>query len=303
MAEDVRPIVIKRIKKVAGGHHGGAWKLAYADFVTAMMAFFLLMWLLSSVAEADRKAIAEYFQNPLQVVSFTTGSASGDPAGVLMGGNDITQPDGKGDKQKTTKDAEELRKELEKHERKRLQGLKQRIEGMIENNFALKQFKDQLLIEVTPEGLRIQIVDAHNRPMFDASSPELKSYSKEILRQIGKVLGDPEIENRLSLSGHTDATQYGGGEKGFSNWELSANRANAARRELIVGGLREGQVLRVVGSSSTVPYERSDPLNPINRRISILVLNKRTEEAMLQEDGNVPLDFAEETESEANAAP
>jgi chemotaxis protein MotB len=293
MSEDVRPIVIKRIRKVAGGHHGGAWKLAYADFVTAMMAFFMLMWLLGSTAKGDLKGIADYFLNPLKIAS-QGGSGTGDSSSVLKGGGkDLTRSSGQvkqGDlesKNKTVNlketNAEMLRKEFDQREKAMLGELKQNIEKLIESNPALKQFKNQLLIDITSEGLRIQIVDEQNRPMFDLSSADLKPYTKVILREIGKALN--AVPNKVSLSGHTDAAQFGGGDKGFSNWELSANRANSSRREMITGGMDEHKVLRVVGLASTVLFDKNDPLSSINRRISIVVLNKRTEEALLQEDG------------------
>jgi chemotaxis protein MotB len=294
MSDDIRPIVIKRIKKVAGGHHGGAWKIAYADFVTAMMAFFLLMWLLGSTAKGDLKGIADYFLNPLKIAA-QGGSGTGDSSSVLKGGGkDLSRSSGQvkdGDlesKKKTINlketNAEMLRKEFEQREKAMLGELKKDIEKLIESNPALKQFKNQLLIDVTTEGLRIQIVDEQNRPMFDSSSAEMKPYSKIILREIGKALN--AVPNKVSLSGHTDAAQFGGGEKGFSNWELSANRATSSRREMITGGMDENKVLRVVGLASTLLFDKNDPLSSINRRISIVVLYKRTEEAMLQEDGN-----------------
>ena len=307
MSEDVRPIVIKRIKKVAGGHHGGAWKIAYADFVTAMMAFFLLMWLLGSTASGDLKGIADYFLNPLKV-GMSGGSGAGDANSILKGGGtDLTSSSGQvkaGEVQAKKREpalkdarAEELRREFEKRERATLSELKQSIEKLIESNSVLRQFKNQLLIDVTPEGLRIQIIDEKNRPMFDTSSAELKPYSKVILREIGKALN--AVPNKVSFSGHTDAAQFGGGEKGFSNWELSANRANASRREMIAGGMDENKVLRVVGLSSTVLFDKNDPLSSANRRINIVVLNKRTEEAMLQEDGNATVEVVNETAPEA----
>ncbi len=299
MSEDVRPIVIKRIKKVAGGHHGGAWKIAYADFVTAMMAFFLLMWLLGSTSSGDLKGLADYFLNPLKVGMQGASSGSGDAASILKGGGtDLSKSAGQvktveaeaKKKLPNLKEAkaEQLRKEFEQREKATLNELKQNIEKLIENNSMLRQFKNQLLIDVTPEGLRIQIIDEKNRPMFDTSSAELKPYSKVILREIGKALN--AVPNKVSFSGHTDAAQFGGGEKGFSNWELSANRANASRREMIAGGMDENKVLRVVGLSSTVLFDKNDPLSSSNRRINIVVLNKRTEEAMLQEDGNATVD-------------
>ncbi len=293
MSDDVRPIVVKRVKKVAGGHHGGAWKIAYADFVTAMMAFFLLMWLLGSTASGDLKGIADFFQNPLKIAA-QGGSGTGDSSSVLKGGGkDLTRTAGQvksGDidaKSKTVNlketNAEQARKEFEEREKVMLGELKASIEKLIESNPALKQFKNQLLIDITSEGLRIQIVDEQNRPMFDTSSADVKPYTRVILREIGRALN--AVPNKLSLSGHTDAAQFGGGDKGFSNWELSANRANASRRELIAGGMDEHKVLRVVGLASTVLFDKNDPLSSINRRISIVVLNRKSEESLLQEDG------------------
>jgi chemotaxis protein MotB len=303
MSEDLRPIVIKRIKKSAAGHHGGAWKLAYADFVTAMMAFFLLMWLLGSTSNGDLKGLAEFFQNPLKV-SMSGGSGAGDATSILQGGGqDLTSSAGqvkRGDveAEKKRMRTEELRKEFERRERISLNELKGSIERLIESNPVLRQFKNQLLMDVTTEGLRIQIIDEQNRPMFDTSSTELKPYSKEILREIGRALN--AVPNKVSFSGHTDAAQFSGGEKGFSNWELSANRANASRREMIAGGMDENKVLRVVGLSSTVLFDKNDPLSPSNRRINIVVLNRRTEEAMLMEDGYATVSV--ESSDEAAAA-
>ena len=310
MSDDVRPIVIKRIKKVAGGHHGGAWKIAYADFVTAMMAFFLLMWLLGSTANGDLKGIADFFQNPLKV-AMSGGSGAGDATSILKGGGkDLSSSSGQvknGEvvakkKGVTIREAQsEQRKAFERAEKAALSGLKQDIEKLIENNSILRQFKNQMLIEVTPEGLRIQIIDEKNRPMFDTSSAELKPYSKVILREIGRALN--AVPNKVSFSGHTDAAQFGGGEKGFSNWELSANRANASRREMIAGGMDENKVLRVVGLSSTVLFDKNDPRSSANRRINIVVLNKRTEEAILQEDGNATVDLGDSEGAEVLSTP
>jgi len=283
-----RPIVIKRKKVVAGGAHGGAWKIAYADFVTAMMAFFLLMWLLGSTAKGDLQGIAEHFQNPLKV-GMSGGSGLGDATSILQGGGqDLTRQAGqvkKGDVEgkKTTSFSKEAQAEFRRKERERLEALKADIEKMIEQTPQLAQFKKQLLLDITTEGLRIQIVDEQNRPMFDSGGAELKPYTRDILRQIGKSLN--EVPNRISLAGHTDAAQFVGGSQGFTNWELSANRANASRRELVAGGMGDTKVLRVVGLASTVPFDKNDPLSSANRRISIVVLNQRTEMAILQEEG------------------
>jgi chemotaxis protein MotB len=284
-----RPIIVKRIKKGGHGAHGGAWKIAYADFVTAMMAFFLLMWLLGSTAKGDLKGIADHFKMPLKVALFG-GDGAGDATSVIKGGGtDLTRSAGqvkKGDGQPSKGGREATSEEqiqFEKKEKQVLLDLKAKLEAMIENNPAIRQFKNQLLIDVTSEGLRIQIVDEQNRPMFDTSSADVKPYTKEIMREIGKLLND--VPNRVSVSGHTDAAQFAGGDKGFGNWELSANRANAARRELVAGGMDEFKVLRVTGLASTIMFDRNDPLNPVNRRISVIVMNKKAEMAILGDPG------------------
>lgn len=289
-----RPIVIKRIKKYAAGHHGGAWKIAYADFVTAMMAFFLLMWLLGSTAKGDLKGIAEYFQTPLKV-ALLGGSGSGDSNSILKGGGkDLTRSEGQVQKGETpqvklvldpkTSKAAILRAEREK-EAAKLKALKENIEKVIDSNAALKKFKNQILLDITSEGLRIQIVDEQNRPMFQSGRAQLEPYTKEILHEIGKTLN--EVPNKISLSGHTDAALYSGGSKGYSNWELSADRANASRRELITGGMSDDKIVRVVGLASAVLFKPDEPLNPINRRISIIVMNKKAEEAARHDGGVV----------------
>ena len=284
--EGLRPIIVKRIKKGGGGHHGGAWKIAYADFVTAMMAFFLLMWLLGSTSKGDMSGIAEYFKTPLKV-AMQGGSGSGDSSSVIQGGGrDLTRKDGqqkKGDNPvpKKSYNLGAAKAELERLELSRLQGLKARIEGMIQLSPTMKQYKNQLLLDITTDGLRIQIVDEQNRAMFALAKAELQPYTKEILLEIGRTLND--MPNKISLSGHTDAAAYSSGEKGYSNWELSADRANASRRALIAGGMDEGKVLRVVGLSSAVPFNAAEPLSPVNRRISIIVMNKRAEESVTKE--------------------
>jgi len=288
--EGVRPIIIKRVKKPGRQGHGGAWKIAYADFVTAMMAFFLLMWLLGSTTKGDLQGIAEYFKTPLKV-AMAGGSGSGDSLSVISGGGrDLSQRDGqlkKGENTliKKTYNLKAAEAALERMEADRLKGLKQRIETLIESNPLLKQYKNQLLIDITTEGLRIQIVDEKNRPMFASAKAELQPYTKIILHEIGRVLND--VPNRISLSGHTDAAIYSSGEKGYSNWELSADRANASRRALILGGMDEAKILRVVGLSSAVLFDRENPLNPVNRRISIIVMNKKAEEVASQDGGIV----------------
>jgi len=283
--EGMRPIIVKRIKKTAGGHHGGAWKIAYADFVTAMMAFFLLMWLLGSTSKGDLEGISEFFKNPLKV-AMSGGSGSGDSSSVIKGGGtDLTRRNGqvkKGDIEtnKKTYDLNDARAALEKAEGERLKTLKMKIESVIEANPTLKKYQNQLLLDITSEGLRIQIVDEQNRPMFALAKATLQPYTSDILHVLGMVLND--VPNRIGLSGHTDSTPYYS-DAGYSNWELSADRANASRRALVVGGLADEKILRVVGLAAAAPLDRTDPFNPINRRISIIVMNKRTEDAVMRD--------------------
>ena len=286
MADLPRPIVIKRIKKVVGGSHGGAWKIAYADFVTAMMAFFLLMWLLGSVDGGKLNGISEYFKMPLRT-ALTGGSSSGESTLIMKGGGkDPTAEVGLvRNGQAKASPAEEAKKAAKaaqaKAEAAMMRALKEKIERMIESNPKLKPFKNQLLIDITSEGLRIQIVDEKNRPMFGLSSTEMQPYTRDILKEIAGALND--VPNRISLSGHTDAKLYSTGDKNYSNWELSADRANAARRVLVAGGLEENRLMRVLGLSSAVLLDPEDPTNPINRRISIILLNQRAEDAALNE--------------------
>ena len=286
MADDTqRPIVIKRIKKGGSGHHGGAWKIAYADFVTAMMAFFLLMWLLGSSTKAQLQGIADYFKTPLKV-ALQGGYGSGDASSVIKGGGeDLTRKAGqvkRGTKEQKNKEIISLEKS--KAEKERLEQMKAKLQQMVEKNEKLKAFKKQLKIDITDEGLRIQIIDDQNRPMFDSGGSVMKAYTRDILREIGKTLN--ELPNKISLSGHTDAVQYTTGERGYSNWELSADRANASRRELVAGGLEDGKIMRVVGLGSAVPFNKENPNDPVNRRISIIVMNKKTEEGINREAGS-----------------
>jgi chemotaxis protein MotB len=292
MAEDAqRPIIVKRIKKGGHGKHGGAWKIAYADFVTAMMAFFLLMWLLGSISKGDLKGIADYFNTPLRT-ALMGGSSTGESASVIPGGgSDMTRSAGevhRGDNERIDRQLDEkaLEAEMEAREKARLAELKERVEKAIEANPTLAPFRKQLLVDLTPEGLRIQIVDEQNRPMFATGSTTLANYTRDLLREIGKILN--EVPNRISLSGHTDAAGFASGDRGFSNWELSAERANTARREMIAGGMADTKVLRVVGLASAVGFPGAAPLDAVNRRISIIVLNRKTENAITAESAAAP---------------
>jgi chemotaxis protein MotB len=280
-AKKLQPIIVKRVKKAGHGAHGGAWKIAYADFVTAMMAFFLLMWLLGSTTEGDKKGIADYFQAPLKVAMFG-GSGAGDASHVVKGGGqDLTRSTGqvkRGDMEakRDTINLHQLKAEQVRAEIARLEELKEQVEQKLASSPRLEAMRSQIRLDMTRDGLRIQIVDENNRPMFTSGSAVVQPYMRELLREIGGVL--VQVPNRLTLEGHTDALPFSGGQFGYSNWELSSDRANASRRELMAGGLPEDRVLRVQGLAASSPFDRADPTAAANRRISIIVMNREAED-------------------------
>ncbi|MEO6080835.1 MAG: flagellar motor protein MotB [Steroidobacteraceae bacterium] len=311
MADDKkRPIIIVKRKAHGGGHHGGAWKVAYADFVTAMMAFFMVMWLVASVSKEQRAAIFEYFKNPSMEQGQSVKAAPGQagPGGastsvINMGGGmdaPASSPDITGiGKPVDTTSVDDAKRIAQEAERKQLEALLAELKEAIDKSAALQPFKDQLLLDITPEGLRIQIVDKQNRPMFDLGKSNLKDYTGEILREVAKYLNT--VPNRISLSGHTDDKPYAG-TRGYTNWELSADRANAARRALLDGGLVQQKIARVVGLASSVLFDRANPFNPINRRISIIVMTKSAEATALSTDAPDVEAAREAIESGAQAA-
>lgn len=267
----LEPIIIRKKIKPRHTHHGGNWKLAYADFVTAMMAFFLLMWLLGATDGETRKGISEYFQDPYKASLIDKG---------LIPTLDEIAP--------TELDPQTDTTQLEK--------LKQRIQEMIDASDQLSEFKDQIKLETIEEGLRIQIIDNKNMPMFKLASSETEPEIRIILQALAPVIN--QLPNKITINGHTDAKPFPVKRKNYSNWELSGDRANAARRELNAGGLEKTKVLRITGLSDSIPYNPDDPEDPMNRRISIIVMNKKAEEHVFQEAGNNQ-DAQDATQSEA----
>ena len=291
MSDATPPVIVRRARKRGHRHHGGAWKVAYADFVTAMMAFFLVMWIIGVGTREQKAAISEYFRNP----SATPGNATVAPPGKmgpggasdalikLGGAMDLSHGPGK-DRHNGPVGVPanaEIERRARELDRTRLQELKVELNAAIRNSQALAPFKDQLLLDITPEGLRIQIVDKLNRPMFDLGSARLKDYTRTILGELAGFIN--RVPNRISIVGHTDDASYGSND-GYSNWELSTDRANAARRALIAGGLRDGKVSRVVGLAASVPLDKANPGDPVNRRISIIVMTREAEAAALSRD-------------------
>jgi chemotaxis protein MotB len=280
MSAEKTRIIVKRVVASGGGHHGGGWKIAYADFMTAMMAFFLVMWLLSISSPKQLEGIAEHFRMPLRVALSGGEKSSLSSSMIPGGGDDVVKTDGEvksadsdGDHQNQSDDAADA---------DRLAVMKKRLDDLIEKSPVFRQFRSQILIDITTEGLRLQIVDSENRPMFDLASARVVPHMQAILRELGPALND--LPNKITLAGHTDSIVYTNGDKSYGNWELSADRANASRRELVVGGMNEDKVLRVMGLADSMHLDKANPRNPINRRISIIVLNHRTQQRFEREN-------------------
>ena len=297
--EEPRPIIIKKVKKGGHAHHGGSWKVAFADFATAMLAFFLLMWLMEATTEEQRGAISEYFNNPSDIQGASpvpSPSPIQGPGGAstsmikLGGGMELHHdaappapiaPPTPGAQTATRPDDDGAQEE--KLDNERLAALMDALKKGIDERESLAKYKDQIRLDVTPEGVRIQIIDHERRSMFPLGSARLEDFSSDILKELAHIVSG--VPNRISISGHTDRKPYVA--VNYTNWELSADRANAARRALLAGGLAPEKIGRVVGLASSVLLEPSAPESPVNRRISIVVMNKRTEAAINAENGNL----------------
>lgn len=318
--EDQALIIVKRKRRRSGDHHGGVWKVAYADFVTAMMAFFLVMWIVTAVNKQQRAAIFNYFKNPSMQPGQDVHASQGPmgPGGastspINLGGDldaihsratraialESSAParprvSTAGERRTAASRARTpsltaAKKRLAGADHRRLESLMAQLRKAVNRSQALKPYKDQLLLDITPRGVRIQIVDAKNRPMFDLGSAQLRSYTLRILETLAPYLNS--VPNEISIIGHTDAHRYPHGAP-YTNWELSADRANAARRALIEGGLGPRKIARVVGLASTVLFDKVNPYAPINRRISIIVMTHQEAEDALHADmgsNNPPL--------------
>ncbi len=237
-------IIIKKIKKSHGDHHGGSWKVAYADFVTAMMAFFLLLWLITMVEPEKRAAVADYFRT-----------------------FNLFQQSGKSFMEQSSSIHTEIKTTVEPVTgEKAAERLKEQLKTVIEEK--LKELKDHIMIETVEGGVRIQIVDLEGDPMFPLSSSVPTDKAKEILRVVAENIKDENA--RIAVEGHTDAVPFKGGK--ITNWELSTERASAARRELEANGVDPAKIARVVGYADTMPLIQENPKDPRNRRISIILM-------------------------------
>ncbi|EWH03705.1 flagellar motor protein MotB [Halomonas sp. BC04] len=297
-AGDKRPIIIRR-KKVVHGHHGGSWKIALADFMTALMALFLVMWILSVASEEQRQGVADYFSTPL-TTAIGGGDRSGSTRVIPGGGPDPVHSEGERariDTRSQTRPSDQ--------QRRFFMDLQRRIESVIEADPELRELRQQMRFDLTPEGLRIQLLDTDQRPMFDIGSDRVAPYMRNLLRTIAPLLN--ELPNYLSIGGHTDSLPYAGGYRGYSNWELSSDRANASRRELVVGGLDSSKLLRVSGFADRVQLPDTDSRDADNRRIELLILLPEVAEyirrpSILNGPG-VPSPMSSRLEGEVDLAP
>ncbi|EOE7082781.1 flagellar motor protein MotB [Enterobacter asburiae] len=276
MSKRERPIfVVRRRKSAKHVHHGGSWKIAYADFMTAMMAFFLVMWLLAFSTPLQRQQISDYFKMPLKVAVGMGDKSSLSDSVIPGGGDDLIKQDGEV-KRQNLHNLDHL-----KSSQNLLQARK-KLESLIKIDPALSNFQSNLRLSLTEDGLLIQILDSKERPMFKIGSILLEPYMRDILAALVPLLND--LPNRISITGHTDALPYAGGELGYSNWELSADRANASRRTMVAAGLAKDKFLRVIGTADVMTLTEAKPSDPANRRISILVLSQQKEKSILNED-------------------
>jgi chemotaxis protein MotB len=316
VSDEVQPIVIRRVYK-RGRHHGGSWKVAFADFATALMAFFLLMWLMGNASKEQQRGIAEYFQNPAgvqgpggeSVSAIKLGGAMDGPAAPKLAGPPATPTLPRGlspnaenasaaasQAQPKASDSAAAATSSDQTEQQRLNELLQLIREAVGRSQSLEPYKDQLLLDITPQGLRIQIVDHKNQSMFDVGSARLRDYSSKILEELGAMINS--VPNKVSITGHTDSRSYQ--RPDYSNWELSTDRANAARRALLRGGMQPEKVAQVVGFGSSVLFDKQDPLSAVNRRISIVVLTHEAEQQIGEDTPPIALQAVNQDDSKAH---
>lgn len=285
-------IVIKRVKKVAGGAHGGAWKIAFADFALALMAFFLVLWLIESTTNLEKASIAGYFSDPTNLGSVGDGGTpyvldlQGRPLNVTNQGMNLSlvrQDEVNVVDTPRNMDNPEFVELATLRETEAMTSLQDSIAQELNLNQQFEWFKESVTFEVTEEGLTLQIIDREGRPLFSSGQTRLQPYAREILWTIGRIFSS--VPNRISIFGHTDSAPFTAVED-YSNWELSSDRANAARRALVDGGLGANQFAQIIGMADSVPLDADNPANPINRRIVITVLNGLAEQRLAEQSAN-----------------
>ncbi len=272
--DELRPIIVKKIKKGGGGHHGGAWKVAYADFVTAMMAFFLLLWLLNVTTKEQKEGIANFFDpNPRIATSISgangmLGGLSISKEGAMVTDVQTMAPREESNPSISDKDFEE---EMKKREEENFKKAEAAIQDAMKENPELKELEKNLKMDMTPEGLRIQIVDSDGKPMFPSGSAVMYERTQQLVAKVAEVVR--KMPNEISVRGHTDGVPYSKGN-GYTNWELSADRANSLRRVLISSGVPETKINNVVGKADRDHLIAGKPNDAQNRRISIILLRQ-----------------------------
>ena len=306
MEKKEQTIVIKRVKKYAAGHHGGAWKIAFADFALALMAFFLVMWLMESTTEIEKLVIAGYFSDPRSLADAGDGGTpyvldlGGRPLSLANQGLNLTLV--QDDLEQRVDETEELdNPEIAELARLRnienLESMRGEIEELVSGNQTFEWFSESASMEITDEGLAIQIVDRENRPIFDSGSARMRSYVLEIMWAMARILA--EVPNKVSIYGHTDSVPLGANGGIYSNWELSSDRAHSARRALAEGSLPENRFAQIIGMGASMPFDEIDTTNQANRRIVIMVLNEIAEQNLREgtleseRDGITPPDEAQ----------
>lgn len=260
-------------------HHGGAWKVAYADFVTAMMAFFLLMWLVNMTTKEQKNAISDYFNPSHPMISDSKSGAGGLMGGLTMSPegamasnkNPLIPQQVSTQRKRGTERKSTVAKAREAAEKKRFEKAAEKIKKSIQESKGLVKLAKNLLIDITPEGLRIQIIDQDGASMFPPGSARMFKKTKILLEKITEVILD--MPNELSIRGHTDAMRYAKGAT-YTNWELSADRANASRRVMLASGIQAERLNNIMGKADTLPLIVDDPLDPRNRRITIILLKE-----------------------------
>lgn len=289
-----RPIIIRR-KKVIQVQHGSSWKIALADFMTALMALFLVMWVLSTASDEQRSSVAEYFSTPL-VSAIRGGDGMSESSNIIPGGG----PDPMHTVGERSRVDPRQKTWISGEQRRFLTDLQRRIESAIEADPELRDWRNQMRFTMTSEGLLIQLLDTERRPMFEVGSDQLEPAIRKMLVTMAPLIN--ELPNALSISGHTDSLPYAGGYVGYSNWELSTDRANASRRALVSGGFASEKLLRVAGMADGLPLPDMEPGDPMNRRIALLVLTEDAEEQIRQQHASFTDEPALPESVDSNAA-
>ncbi len=274
--DEKRPIIIKKIKKGGGGHHGGAWKVAYADFVTAMMAFFLMLWLIATSSQVTKQGLADYFTPTRGIrgqmgIGFEGGQTVSEKEGIKK--LDSAPPNlvtGATPSGVIPEDPEKISYTEAEAESALFEKAKTSAEKAIESDPEIKNYQENIFLEQTPEGLKIELMDSDKTALFVAGRAELTPAGQTLIARMVPII--KQLPNYMTITGHTDASPLDNNNASYTNWELSGDRANAARRFFIKSGIEPERPKRVIGMADRDPLDREDPRNPKNRRLTIIML-------------------------------